>query len=111
MKVLNYGSLNIDHVYQVDTIVQPGQTIASLGVNIFPGGKGMNQSIALARAGVPVYHAGNIGADGLFMKQLLPEEIRISMGLLLFLNWSVPGCSATATGRIPISSMPTAPAS
>lgn len=73
MKVLNYGSLNIDHVYQVDTIAQPGQTIASLGVNIFPGGKGMNQSIALARAGVPVYHAGNIGTDGLFMKQLLEE--------------------------------------
>ncbi len=71
MKVLNYGSLNIDHVYQVDTIVQPGQTIASFGVNIFPGGKGMNQSVALARAGVPVYHAGNIGADGLFMKELL----------------------------------------
>ncbi len=73
MKVLNYGSLNIDHVYQVDTICQPGQTIDSYGVNIFPGGKGMNQSIALARAGVPVYHAGNIGADGQFMKALLEE--------------------------------------
>ena len=37
MKVLNYGSLNIDHVYQVDQIVQPGQTIDSFGVNVFPG--------------------------------------------------------------------------
>ena len=51
MKVLNYGSLNIDHVYQVEQIVQPGQTIDSYGVNVFPGGKGMNQSIAIARAG------------------------------------------------------------
>ena len=73
MKVLNYGSLNIDHVYQVDQIVQPGQTIDSYGVNVFPGGKGMNQSIAIARAGSRVYHAGNIGADGQFMKELLEE--------------------------------------
>jgi len=73
MKVLNYGSLNIDHVYQVDQIVQPGQTIDSYGVNVFPGGKGMNQSIAIARAGCRVYHAGNIGADGQFMKELLEE--------------------------------------
>ena len=73
MKVLNYGSLNIDHVYQVDQIVQPGQTIDSYGVNVFPGGKGMNQSIAIARAGCRVYHAGNIGADGQFMKDLLEE--------------------------------------
>ena len=73
MKVLNYGSLNIDHVYQVEQIVQPGQTIDSYGVNVFPGGKGMNQSIAIARAGCRVYHAGNIGADGQFMKELLEE--------------------------------------
>ena len=73
MKVLNYGSMNIDHVYQVDQIVQPGQTIDSYGVNVFPGGKGMNQSIAIARAGCRVYHAGNIGADGQFMKELLEE--------------------------------------
>lgn len=73
MKVLNYGSLNIDHVYQVDQIVQPGQTIDSYGVNVFPGGKGMNQSIAIARAGCRVYHAGNIGTDGQFMKELLEQ--------------------------------------
>ena len=73
MKVLNYGSLNIDHVYQVEQIVQPGQTIDSYSVNVFPGGKGMNQSIAIARAGCRVYHAGNIGADGQFMKELLEE--------------------------------------
>ena len=65
--------MNIDHVYQVDQIVQPGQTIDSYGVNVFPGGKGMNQSIAIARAGCRVYHAGNIGTDGQFMKELLEE--------------------------------------
>lgn len=64
MKVLNIGSMNLDYVYQVDHIVQPGETISSGGMNIFLGGKGMNQSIALAKAGVEVYHGGMIGEDG-----------------------------------------------
>lgn len=64
MKVLNFGSLNLDYVYYVDHMVTPGETLASSGMNIFCGGKGLNQSIALARAGVPVYHAGLIGEEG-----------------------------------------------
>ena len=64
MKVLNIGSMNLDHVYSVDHIVQPGETQATTGMNIFLGGKGMNQSIALAKAGAEVYHGGLIGKDG-----------------------------------------------
>ena len=64
MKVLNFGSLNLDYVYSVDHMVTPGETLASYGMNIFCGGKGLNQSIALAKAGVEVYHAGMIGDEG-----------------------------------------------
>lgn len=64
MKVLNFGSLNVDYVYQVDHMVMPGETQSSLGMEIFLGGKGFNQSVALVKAGVPVYHAGLIGEDG-----------------------------------------------
>lgn len=64
MKVLNIGSINLDYVYSVDHIIQPGETQATNGRNIFLGGKGMNQSMALAKAGVEVYHAGLIGNDG-----------------------------------------------
>ena len=64
MKVLNIGSMNLDYVYRVDHIVQPGETISSGGMNVFLGGKGINQSIALAKAGVEVYHGGMIGEDG-----------------------------------------------
>lgn len=64
MKVLNIGSMNLDHVYQVDHIVQPGETEASFDMNVFLGGKGINQSMALAKAGVAVYHGGMIGEDG-----------------------------------------------
>ena len=61
MRVLNIGSMNLDHVYSVDHVVQPGETEASLDMNIFLGGKGMNQSVALAKAGVPTYQGGMIG--------------------------------------------------
>lgn len=64
MKVLNIGSMNLDHVYNVDHIILPGETQATTGLNLFLGGKGMNQSIALAKAGVEVYHGGMIGKDG-----------------------------------------------
>ena len=64
MKILNIGSLNLDYVYSVDHIVQPGETEASGGMNVFLGGKGINQSMALAKAGACVYHGGLIGEDG-----------------------------------------------
>lgn len=64
MKVLNFGSLNLDHVYSVDHVVEPGETINSGSLHFFPGGKGLNQSIALAKAGVHVYHAGAVGEEG-----------------------------------------------
>ncbi len=64
MNILNFGSLNIDLVYQVGHIVRPGETIASSSHQVFAGGKGANQSAALARAGVPVFHAGQVGQDG-----------------------------------------------
>ena len=64
MKVLNFGSLNYDYVYEVDHFVLPKETISSLGYSRNFGGKGLNQSIALAKAGVDVYHAGRVGNDG-----------------------------------------------
>lgn len=64
MKVLNFGSLNLDYVYHMKSILIPGETQASHDRQIFCGGKGLNQSIALAKAGIPVYHAGMIGEEG-----------------------------------------------
>jgi ribokinase len=64
MKLLNFGSLNYDYVYAVDHILQPGETLCSTEMETFCGGKGLNQSIALSRAGAKVYHAGIVGFDG-----------------------------------------------
>lgn len=63
-KILNFGSLNMDFVYAVAHTVRGGETEASLGLQVFPGGKGLNQSIAAARAGLSVFHAGLVGEDG-----------------------------------------------
>lgn len=64
MKVLNIGSLNIDYVYSVDHIIGGGETQSTLDREIYLGGKGINQSIAVSKAGVRIYHAGLIGEDG-----------------------------------------------
>ena len=73
MKILNFGSCCIDNVYAVPHFVQPGETLPSTDFNIYPGGKGLNQSIALARAGATVQHAGKVGSDGIWLKVLLTE--------------------------------------
>lgn len=74
MKFLNYGSLNIDKVYKVPHFVSAGETLSSVKYEEFAGGKGLNQSIALAKAGAQVYHAGKVGKDGAFLKQALEEH-------------------------------------
>jgi len=63
MKVLNFGSLNIDHVYDVDHFVRAGETLDSQNLELFCGGKGLNQSIALSKSGVNVWHAGAVGEN------------------------------------------------
>jgi ribokinase len=71
MKILVFGSLNIDLVFSVDHIVCPGETISSGSLEKSAGGKGANQAAALAKAGTEVYMAGKIGRDGEFLLELL----------------------------------------
>ncbi len=71
MKVLNFGSCNMDHVYALPHFVRAGETINADGMQDFLGGKGFNQSIAIAQSGTAVYHAGCIGADGEALRQSL----------------------------------------
>lgn len=82
MKILNFGSLNMDYVYQVPHFVQPGETLAAGGRSIKLGGKGLNQSIALARAGARVCHAGCIGQGGEELKRFLEENGVDTEGLM-----------------------------
>lgn len=63
--------MNIDYVYSVPHIILPGETLSSSERNIFIGGKGLNQSVAMARAGLNVFHAGKIGTDGAILLDAL----------------------------------------
>ncbi len=74
MSILVFGSLNIDHVYQVEHLVRPGETLPSTEYRRFQGGKGANQSVALARAGADVYLAGRIGPEGLWLRDAIAAE-------------------------------------
>ena len=72
--ILSYGSLNLDLVYQVPHFVQAGETLSSTSRTVHCGGKGLNQSIAAARAGGTVSHAGKIGEDGTVLTDILRER-------------------------------------
>jgi len=60
MAVYNLGSINIDHIYTMPHLVGPGETLAATSYESALGGKGANQSVAIARAGGVVHHAGMI---------------------------------------------------
>ena len=81
MKVLNFGSMGIDYVFAVEHFVRPGETLSTQGREIYCGGKGLNQSIALAKAGAQVFQAGAVGAsDGGFLLDTLKENgVDVSM--------------------------------
>ena len=74
MKVLNFGSLNIDTVFTVPHVAAPGKSLSVPDPEIHAGGKGLNQSIAAARAGAQVFHAGCVGNDGDFLLRLLAQD-------------------------------------
>lgn len=76
MPIYNYGSINIDHVYRVPHLVQPGETLSSHHYQQVLGGKGANQSIALARAGGEVLHIGRYNAvDQALVKTLIEAGV------------------------------------
>lgn len=78
MKVLNFGSMHLDHVYRISKLLKSGDSAFTKSLETLPGGKGVNQSIAIKRAGVDVIHAGNIGNDGeLIYYTLLKEGINV----------------------------------
>ncbi len=74
MKTLVFGSCNLDYTYQVPRIVSSGETLPVRAVSLNPGGKGVNQSVALKKAGLDVWFAGCRGADGAALTAVLREN-------------------------------------
>jgi len=63
MSVCVIGSLNLDIVCRVAELPAPGETVAGLGVERLPGGKGGNQAVAAARAGAHTVMVAAVGQD------------------------------------------------
>ena len=86
MTILNFGSCCIDNVYSVPHFARPGETLPCSSYEVHPGGKGLNQSIAIAASGVEVHHAGKVGNDGQWLIDLLKkrgvvtDELRVDEG-------------------------------
>lgn len=86
-RILCYGSLNLDYVYQLPHFVQPGETISSTCRQVNCGGKGLNQAIAAARAGAQVFQAGKTGAEGQMLRDTLTDS---GVDVSLLANWDGP---------------------
>lgn len=90
-KLINLGSLCVDHVYSVPNIAGGGETVASTAHDLFPGGKGLNQSLAAAKAGAEVAHFGAVGEDGAFLLETLSAAGVATAGIK-----TLPGASGHA---------------
>ncbi len=73
MKIYNLGSLNIDYVYEMEHFVTAGETLSSKKLSVFPGGKGLNQSVALAKAGANVIHGAIVGDNSQLLTNTMSD--------------------------------------
>ena len=71
--IYNLGSINADYFYRLPRLPGPGETLAATGMSSGLGGKGANQSVAIARAGAEIRHIGAVGGDGRWLIDRLAE--------------------------------------
>jgi ribokinase len=69
-KLLVIGSINIDLVACANRLPAPGETILGSTFDVFNGGKGANQAVAIAKLGAQVDMIASLGTD-LFTERLL----------------------------------------
>ena len=71
MKILVFGSFNIDKVYFLPRLPQQGESLYCGRFETHVGGKGLNQALAFKKAGAGVYAAGMVGEDGAYLTDYL----------------------------------------
>ncbi|MEG2843486.1 MAG: PfkB family carbohydrate kinase, partial [Ruthenibacterium sp.] len=74
MKIIWFGSINMDLVYAVPHIAVGGETVMSLSRNVYWGGKGLNQAVALAKSFDGVYMAGFVNENEASVLQYMQEN-------------------------------------
>jgi ribokinase len=79
MAIYNLGSINVDYFYTLPHLVRPSETIAAIDFNQGLGGKGANQSVAIAKAGGTVKHIGAMNpSDKRYFDQLQDLQVDVS---------------------------------
>jgi len=70
------GSANLDLVATVDRLPAPGETVPGSSYHEYAGGKGLNQAVAAARAGVRVAMIGAVGRDaaGVALREVMATD-------------------------------------
>lgn len=61
--ILVLGSINVDFFIRVDALPKPNETIMGHDTAVAMGGKGLNQAVAAAQAGVKTRMVGAVGDD------------------------------------------------
>ncbi|HAR40874.1 MAG TPA: ribokinase [Coprothermobacter sp.] len=76
MKAVVIGSMNMDFTMDVDHLPSKGETVPAVRLRTSPGGKGLNQAVALARLGAEVLMVGAVGNDasGEVLLDNLPKD-------------------------------------
>src|SRR5256885_7548607 len=64
LDVVVVGAANVDLVVQVPRLPLAGETVFGAPLTVLPGGKGLNQAVAVARNGGNVALVSRIGTDG-----------------------------------------------
>lgn len=96
-RVAVVGSANVDLVYRVARIPAPGETVTAVSLNLYPGGKGLNQAVAARRAGATAELVAAVGHDD--HAQLLVDVV-VGEGMNPALLRHEPGPTGTAVVTI-----------
>lgn len=62
-KLVVLGSINADHILNIEQFPRPGETVIGKQYNVAFGGKGANQAVAAGRSGANITFIACVGAD------------------------------------------------
>jgi ribokinase len=80
-KLVVLGSINADHILNIEQFPQPGETVIGKQYTVAFGGKGANQAVAAGRAGADISFIACVGEDDIgerVRKQLASDDIDTS---------------------------------
>ncbi|MFC0229032.1 ribokinase [Serratia aquatilis] len=77
-KLVVLGSINADHILNIEQFPRPGETVIGKQYNVAFGGKGANQAVAAGRSGANIAFIACVGADDIgerIRQQLATDRI------------------------------------